>query len=179
MPVENKIHQGHRTIPHVVWPSFTFQLTGCVPGEFIIDQRQWSCFPRSPLLPPSFPIFSFFPAVTIFSIPSCQLPAQGYVKGVCKSYKLWEKHVVWPLGWGWRRRGHSMQEAWALSCPHMWLTAPCRLCYRQQQGTWGRQKHSLSRAMRKKNPMDSKQRWGLNNTIISEWTFSTQHAMFP
>lgn len=87
MPVENKIHQGCRTIPHLVWLSFTFQHTCCLPGEFIIDQRQWSSLPKPPLFPPSFPISSFLPAVTIFSIPAYQLPAQGYVKGVCKSCK--------------------------------------------------------------------------------------------
>lgn len=87
MPVENKIHQGRRTILHLVWLSFTFQPTGCLPGEFIIDQRQWSSLPRPTLFPPSFPISSFFPAVTVFSIPSCELPAQGYVKGVCRSYR--------------------------------------------------------------------------------------------
>lgn len=95
MPVENKIHQGRRTIPHLVWLSFTFQPTGCLLGEFIIDQRQWSSLPRPPLFPPSFPTSSFLPAVTIFSIPSCQLPGQSCVKGVCKSSKaLGKAHGV-------------------------------------------------------------------------------------
>lgn len=169
MPVENKIHQGRRTIPHLVWLSFTFQPTGCLPGEFIIDQRQWSSLPRPPLFPPSFPISSSFPAVTAFSIPSCQLPAQGCVKGVCKSCEALgtARGVATRMGMKEKGTVHAVSLA----------TEPSSHAA-HRQGAWGRQKQNLSRDLRRKI-MGLKQRWGLENTTIPEWTFSTQHSPFP
>lgn len=176
MPVENKIHQGHRTIPHLVWLSFTFQPTGCLPGEFIIDQRQWSCLPRPPLFPPSFPISSFFPAVTIFSIPSCQLPAQAYVKGVCKSYKALGK----VRGVATRMRVekgpvHGARVGTELSS-HA-AHSPLQAVLQRAAGNMG-EAETVSPEIWEKEVMDLKQRWGLNNTIISEMTFSTQSSLF-
>lgn len=158
MPVENKIHQGRRTIPHLVWLSFTFQPTGCLPGEFIIDQRQWSCLPRPPLFPPSFPISSFFPAVTIFSLPSCQLPAQGCVRGVCKSYKALGKAHFVATRRGIKGKGPDRAARVGMELSSHAVTAPWRLCYREQQGTWGRQKLSLQRLGKKSHRFNAKMR---------------------